>query len=235
MVKATPKPKTAFNARQTFVLGVSLGSPSHESGALEAIVDALNLGNFSKGVVDLSDTLKRYKYINDGMDDLAAIKRARAEGDAWLARNAHILDKLSVNKIEVRRWDEWLIHPQYESTRNLFEELYKTNAELREAIDRDIRNFHERAYGTVGEISPNSYELSRKFFIEELSAHSLLYTETNGVNVYPGKQLECFRVVRDGKVLGAPQALIQSPYVKMVMHSFDRTIQQDRGPVRAVA
>lgn len=221
MAKATPKPKTAFNARSTFVLGISLGSQSHEGDSLAAIVSAINDGSFSKGVIDLSDTLKRYKYMADGMDGVSAAKLAKAEGDAWLARNGFLLDRLEVKELDIRRWDEWLAHPHYAHTRQLFEHIFRSCEVLRDAVDRDIRGFYARAYGESEDIAPQAYELSRQFFLEELAAHSLLYAEYNAVNVYPGKQLECFKVIRQGLVPDAPQALVSSPYAKLVMHSFE--------------
>lgn len=234
MVRATPKPKTAFNARTTFVLGVSIGSPSHEGGSLAAIVDAINGGTFSKGVIDLSDTLKRYKFMTEGMSETEAAKLALTGGDAWLGRNQKYLNRLKVERLDVRRWNEWIEHPGYQETRKLFERIYESSSELRNAIDHDIRRYYARSYDAIGKIEPRAYELSRQFFLEELAAHSLLYTEYQGVNVYPGKQLECFKIVRQGRLPEAPQALISSPYAKMVMHSFDRPVTDFQQPKQLV-
>lgn len=234
MVRATPKPKTAFNARTTFVLGVSVGSPSHEGDSLAAIVDAINGGSFSKGVIDLSDTLKRYKFMTEGMNETEAVKCALAGGDAWLGRNQKFLDRFKVEHLDVRRWNEWIEHPDYLETRKLFEKLYESSSELRDAIDHDIRRYYVRSYSAIGTIEPHAYELSRQFFLEELAAHSLLYSEYQGVNVYPGRQLECFKIIRQGQLPDAPQALVSSPYAKLVMHSFDRPVTDFQQPKQLV-
>ena len=220
MAKINIKPKAAWRARSSFVLGVSMGSQNHVGEALEAIINQINNGSFTDGIIDLSDTLNRYRYLAEGKTMAEATAIARNEGNRWLEDNGHILSKLTV-PTAIRRWDEWLNHPEYSTAREQYKKLYKSNPSLRLAIDQDIENFYARNYG-VAEITKTMRSLSTKYYLEELAVQTLILTEKSSTVMYPGKQLECFKLIRSGKIADAPTSLVNSPYARLVVHSFVR-------------
>lgn len=218
MARVNVKPKAAWRARSSFVLGISMGSQNHEGEALEAIIDQINAGSFTDGIIDLSDTLNRYRYIAEGKSEAEAIAIARNEGNQWLAINGHILSKLNV-PVAIRRWDESLSHPDYPEVRDQYQNIYGSDAALRSAIDQDIENFYARNYGIV-DISEEQRKLSTEYYLEELAVQTLILREKPSTVMYPGKQLECFKLIRSGQIPDAPTALASSPYARLVVHSF---------------
>jgi hypothetical protein len=91
MARVALRPKTAWAARSAFVLGVSMGSQNHEGESLKAIVNAINESRFKSGLIDVSDTLNRYRYLQQGFTARAAITKARQEGQVWIERNNDLL------------------------------------------------------------------------------------------------------------------------------------------------
>lgn len=221
MAKVTVRAKQAWRSRSLFSLDVSMGSQNHEGEALAAIVEAINAGPFTGGVINVADTLNRYRYIDAGLSEADALARARSEGKDWLERNKAELSKLRMPN-DVRRWDVWLNAPEYAETRALFERLYRENRQLACAIEHDLERFHAR-HGNH-DISERSRSLSRAYFLEELAVHSLLLKSYRATALYPGKQLECFRVIREGCIPGAPQSLVDSTYSRLVVHSFEKPL-----------
>lgn len=218
MAKISIKPKTAWRARSSFVLGISMRSQNHQGEALEAIIDQINNGSFTDGIIDLSDTLNRYRYMAEGKSEADALAIARNEGNEWLEKNNHLLSKLRIPTI-VRRWDEWLNHPDYSATREQYQKIYEANPILQSAIKQDIENFYARNYG-ITKIVDDMRSLSCAYYLEELTVQTLILREKPSTVIYPGKQLECFRLIRSGQVSDAPTALATSPYARLVVHSF---------------
>lgn len=235
MANINVKPKAAWSARASFILGISMGSQNHVGEALEAIIDKINNGFFTDGIIDLSDTLNRYRYIAEGKSQSKALAIARNEGDEWLAKSNHILSRLSVPAI-VRRWDEWLSHPDYSATRERYQKIFKANLLLQSAINQDIENFYVRNYG-ISKISESMHSLSVEYYLEELAVQTLILKEKPSTVIYPGKQLECFKLIRSGQISDAPTPLANSPYARLVVHSFVQppAVNQNRGVVAVPA
>lgn len=226
MTKVSIKPAFGWNTQDAFILGISMGSLNHEGSSLAAIVQKINQRGFRGGLIDLSDTLNRYTYrAIEGLSETAAADKARKDGDQWLSRNRNILAQLRMSA-PVRRWDEWLNHPGYPAMRATFQKLYDNSVLLRTAIDNDVHRFYRRRYGLTT-MDDGSKCLSRMYYLEELAVQSVIASEKPATFLYPGKQLDCFKVIRDGLIEGAPSGLANSTYTRLVLHSFD-TKKQDR-------
>lgn len=233
MAKTSISAKSAWKNYSSFMLGVSMGSQNHEGEALEAIVDRINAGSFTEGVIDLADTLNRYRYIAEGKTEKDAIEISRAEGDEWLVRNAHILSGLQV-PYKIHRWDEWLNHPRYSETIDEIRRLYIDSRILRESLDQDIKNFYARNYGIV-DISEGQRKLSTEYYLEELAIATIMLEEKPSLVMYPGKQLNCFRLIRDGKLPEAPASLSNSSFSRLIIHSFERAPVANQNRVMVAA
>ncbi len=220
MAKTSISAKSAWKTNSSFMLGISMGSQNHEGEALEAIVDRINEGGFTHGVLDVADTLNRYRYIGDGIPEREAIEITRNEGGDWLERNNHIISRLRM-PVAVHRWDEWLSHPKYPETIAQIRELYANNHILCQAVEQDIDNFYVRNYGTA-EVSSERRHLSVEYYLEELAVAAIMLDEKPSLVMYPGKQLNCFRLIRDGKVPEAPPSLSNSSFSRLIIHSFQR-------------
>lgn len=220
MAETSINAKAAWRSHSSFMLGISMGSQNHEGEALEAIVDRINSGGFSTGVLDLADTLNRYRYIADGRSEQEAIDISRTEGDEWLRRNADILSRLKV-PATVHRWDEWLNHPKYPEAINKIRGLYASSHVLRDALNTDIDNFYVRNYGTTN-VSEERRALSAEYYMEELAVAAIMLETKPSLVMYPGKQLNCFRLIRDGKIPDAPPSLSSSSFSRLIIHSFQR-------------
>ncbi len=220
MARTSISAKSAWKSNSFFMLGISMGSQNHEGEALEAIVDRINAGGFTHGVLDVADTLNRYRYIGEGKPEREAIQIARNEGSDWLERNNHIISRLRM-PVAVHRWDEWLSHPKYPETIAQIRRLYANNNTLCQAVDQDIDKFYVRNYGTA-EVSPKKRHLSVEYYLEELAVAAIMLEEKPSLVMYPGKQLNCFRLIRDGKVPDAPPSLSNSSFSRLIIHSFQR-------------
>ena len=223
MAKINVKNKTEWFSHSSFTLGISMGSQNHEGEALEAIINKLNESHFSKGVIDLSDLLNRYRHMANGKSNKEALLIAKKEGDNWLQRNGKTLFKLKV-PFTVHRWDEWLTHKDFGASITQAKKMYLESNDLRNSIQKDIRNFSLRTYGTEL-ISKQRQKLSIQYYLEEIAAHNLLLKQEPGLVIYPGKQLESFKAIREGKVANAPETLTNSEYCRLVIHSFEKDIR----------
>lgn len=220
MARTSVSAKSAWQAHSSFMLGISMGSQNHEGEALEAIVDRINEGGFTHGVLDVADTLNRYRYVGEGKSIQEAIDIARQEGSDWLERNESILSRLKM-PAAVHRWDEWLNHPKYPNKIEQIKELYLNSDALCQALDQDIHNFYVRNYGTA-DVSAELRNLSVEYYLEELAVAAIMLKEKPSLVMYPGKQLNCFRLIRDGKIPDAPQSLSNSSFSRLIIHSFQR-------------
>lgn len=220
MAKTSISAKTAWQSHTSFMLGISMGSQNHEGEALEAIVERINAGGFTSGVIDVADTLNRYRYIGDGVQPEDAMDISRNEGDEWLKRNWHILAKLKM-PISIHRWDEWINHQKYSESIKEIRNICSSSPLLREALEDDIDNFYKRNYGRTA-VSQERRALSAEYYMEELAVAAVMLREKPSLVMYPGKQLNCFRLIREGKIPDAPRSLSTSSYSRLIIHSFQR-------------
>lgn len=219
MAIASIKSKGGWKDQTRFCLGISMGH-NHQSESLEAIVAWINQSPFESGIIDLSDTLNRYNFMRDGVTEDKAAQRALQQGDDWLLQNESILEKLS-KPVEIIRWNAWLKNPDYADVHAKVVRAYQENLAFQHAVLQDIKTFLSRK----GEdATGKDYALCRAYLIEEIACHSLLYNSSDMAAIYPGKQLESYRVIRAGAVPGIAADLTHSPFVRLVVHSFDKPV-----------
>ncbi len=223
MVKVKPKNVFAFRHIKTCCLGVSLHSTNHSGEKLSAVIEYINQ-NFNNLLIDLSDTLYSHHYMSLGLSRTEAFFKAQLEGDRWIEENQAILDKINI-PYKIVRWENWLKHEDFQSLYDNFYDLFVTNDVFHEAVMVDIRNYYKRRYNKdVDGMHHRFLKSSVAYLIEEIACHTLLAREyTDIVNVYPGKQLECFRVVREGKVKDAPSGLENFGHIRLCLYETDIT------------
>ncbi|MEV4436608.1 tRNA-dependent cyclodipeptide synthase [Streptomyces sp. NPDC049585] len=123
------------------VLLISVGQRYHEGDKLQATVDLANRSGFGQVTIAVADTLQRTNYT--GLPPEQAYAQALAAGDAWLARNAAILDRLTMSH-PVLRWDQALRDPMYPVFRERIEHAYHHEPDYRQAVHATVARFLDR-------------------------------------------------------------------------------------------
>ncbi len=210
MAKISVKSSGGWKGGGGFVLGVSMGSVNHEGESLAALVDWINQSSFTHGIIDVSDTLNRYSFMSRGFKEDDSRLMARAQGDTWLKKAAPITAYLKKD-VKIIRWDTWLDDERYPQTLRDVQSIYDRDSQFRMAVYQDISNFFARR-----EIQPdiNQAKHSISYFLEEIAAHTLLHRDNALATIYPGKQLESYRLIRSGYPF--PCGIAASPYVRLV-------------------
>lgn len=223
MAIADIKSKGGWKGETRFCLGISVGQ-NHSGESLAAIVDWINKSSFEKGIIDLSDTLNRYNFMRDGASEDQSFTLARQQGDKWLSENSSTLKRLK-KPIEIIRWDTWLQDPAFEKVKANVQTIHAQSLPLQYAVLQDVKAFLIRK-GTAA--SEKDHLLCRQYLLEEIAGHSLLYRIPDLAALYPGKQLESYKAIRSGRVGGVSAGLAQSPFVRLVVHSYERSLTPAR-------
>ncbi len=221
MLKARAKGSSGWKDYKSCSIGISLRSPNHTGEALEAIVEWMN-GKFDYCTIDLTDSLERHNImLETGMTEAEAHKRANQMGDEWLQANGPILSKLQM-PMSMLRWDHWhsesnkpkLLRLQAEFTKAAF-----NDPNFNDALEADINRFYERRFGLKpNQVSQEQREMSRKYLIEEMAGHTLLYKDYRSATIYPGVQQESFKMLRDGLVNDVSKGLTKSYYTRLTIY-----------------
>lgn len=221
MMKARAKGSPDWNLYKSCSIGISLKSPNHTGEALEAIVDWMN-GKFEYCTIDLTDSLERINIAaQKGITEDEARREANALGDAWMRENSHILSNLRM-PMSLLRWDHWHSEsrkPELEKLKILFKHAVDNNPKFSEAVNEDVNHFYERRFGlNAHQINQEQRELSQRYLIEEMAGHSLLYSDYRCATIYPGRQQESFKMLRESAVPNVPKGLENSYYTRLVVY-----------------
>lgn len=126
------------------LMPISVGQPIHEGKKFIAVLKLVNHA-FKKCTILVDDTVQwhtRKIAHPDKCDDLL-YQEALWEGDEWLVRNVQAFSELSI-PYDIQRWDNWFKHPQFNDQLKKIKDLYETNADFRNAIDLNIRDYLDR-------------------------------------------------------------------------------------------
>lgn len=219
MARVSARSETKWTNLPRFHLGISMGSGHHHGETLTAIVDWLNTHNFECGMIDVSDTLNRYNYMIAGTPEKEAFEITRREGVKWELQNKQVLSNLKM-PIKLIHWDQWLQDPRFNPYHSAFHAAFDRNPAFRMAIMQDIQRHYSRKYNqSIHERSAADIELSKEFYIEELAVLSIQFEDYPCVEVYPGRELDCVKIVRGGQVKGVPDGLKNAVYASLFIHS----------------
>jgi tRNA-dependent cyclodipeptide synthase len=219
-------------------MGVSLHSPNHRGNSLAAMVRWVNeTGKFDEFKVGLSDTLNRHNYVmEEGISYEQAAKKASCIGQEWLDENLSILENLEI-PYELVRWDYWLHNYSdvVESNRASFYQAFNNNQSFRESILDDVRKYFNRHHGVdLSNADPDKIGLSIEYLIEELAVYSVIFDTYPSTAIYPGKQLACFELIRNGDVLGdIPLTIKESKFIRLALHGAEPAWHRDPTPEQA--
>ena len=217
MIKAAFKQSTSHLAPyERFLMGISMGSQNHTGEKLKAVVQCLNQTQLTQGVIDISDTLRRYSYMQD-MPPLQARRKALQDGQSWLTKNKETLAKIKA-KTHIVRWDTWLKDTRFPKYLKQFQNAYKDCPSLRSAIAKDIDRFYSRRFNDAAQDKTN-LNLSIAFYLEELAVMSIQFEDMPTAQIYPGKELECLKLVRSGQVPNVPTGIQNARFFRINVYN----------------
>ncbi|AGH98352.1 hypothetical protein A11S_1546 [Micavibrio aeruginosavorus EPB] len=217
-MKVAPKSLSIWKEYKTACVGISMHSENHVGEALHGMLNWVQ-ENFENCILDFSDLLYRHNYISAGYSPEVAFKLSQEDGSKWLRNNMDIIQSISI-PTKIIHWQTWLNHPDFIPNLNQFRHAYNTQPAFRDALLGDVSKFYKRKNSEPSS-GIESIENSVEYMLEELAAHSILYTEHPSAVIYPGKQHESFKMVRAGQVASVPQGIKNSKYVRMIVYNFD--------------
>jgi tRNA-dependent cyclodipeptide synthase len=192
-------------------LGVSVGQPYHDGEKFAATVEWA-ARHFEHIRVDVSDTLQRHRLVGEGASYPEAEARSLGAGDQWIAGARPVLIECE-RSFSVVRWNAWLQRPDFLAVLDQYARLASSDPVLSRAIAADVEGFIERREKKGLLNAGVARATSRAYLLEELSVITLQGAAERSARIYPGPQLECFKVVRDGQVPDAPAGLGRDYYV----------------------
>lgn len=171
-------------------ISVGLGLTVHEGNKFLGTLKLINSA-FNCFTILLDDSIQRYtmRILSNSSDEEIYAKAIR-EGDLWLERNSCILE-LSTIPYNIKRWDDWLNHSDYQNSREIIDKLYKTDHEYRSAIEETIKEFLVRFKKNIKEEDlykfnhDYAYESCLLYLKEECSVMCLWAKESYDFEVYP--------------------------------------------------
>lgn len=223
MLKIKPKNNIKQFNKKKACLGISLDSTNHAGENLRKIIDFIN-DNFDSLIIDLSDTLYTHHYMATGISHAEAYYKSRAEGDKWIKKHSDILNEITV-PFQIIRWDQWTSDSDYKAISDEFYTLFEENTTFKNAVVADIKQYYKRKLDiNIDNVSYNSLRSSIAYIIEEISCHTILTRQYPDVTVvYPGKQLESYKVIRNGIVTDAPSGIETTKHLRLCLYETQNT------------
>lgn len=198
------------------LMEISVGQDYHEGDKLRATVRWIN-GHFSQVHICLGDTLHRHNLMFERCEDetRAAIE-SRLIGDAWLVRNAEILQGFTI-PLSLSRWNDWLAAPRFAFTRSAIQQIFETQPCFKEAVLTDANRFISSKLRQGVLVNSHDFALRKcvDLILEEIAGLALAFEEHGPIDLYPGMQFESLRLLRSDASLGAPRHLHISRFVRI--------------------
>jgi len=195
--------------------GISPGHLSHEGDKLESLLD-WGQKNFSKCIINLSDSLYRHNYQAAGLHEIPAYKASLEAGEKWIFQNKKILDNYKNFIEKLFRWDRWIYHADYSKIKSDIDDYYKNNAAFRESIQEDIKDFLDRKIRQGAEIDLNNASIYFKnYLLEEASCYVIIGRSYNPARIYPGKDLKTFEHLRLGETPTHLMGMEKIPHIEV--------------------
>ena len=190
--KIKPKRKTAqWKDFEVARLQISMDNEKQTGEKLKNAVDWCCSGRFVRVVAIVSDTLNWFNLsVKHNLNKADALKLALHEGDLWLEKNSFIRDY----NIEIKRWDEWMLHPKYNSRLSVIRKLFLTNEDFKNNLNEVSKRIMESKLLDLTTYSDSHLkrfrEMSKEYILCELSVFSIMFNEEEAIEIYPGSWLK---------------------------------------------
>ena len=168
-------------------LQISVGQDYHEGMELKATLEWAS-NNFETVTVCVNDTLQRHNYEFTGTSPEDAYRVSMEDGEEWIGRNLSYIE--SYPNIMVVRWNEWRDRETYSTILQGMHDLYDTNKVFRKAVDDEITNFWQRRKVAWRDDMFSKFKHhSKEYLLEECAVFSIMFSEQEAADVYPGSTL----------------------------------------------
>lgn len=201
------KTGASWKAFNTARLQISVGQPYHEQAKLEATLNWVK-HRFDRVIICANDTLQRFNFEFEGMSSEDAYNRSESEGREWLERNIALMRTLP--SVEIYRWNHWKEQPDFQESYDKTLNLYQSNEEFRQAIDKNVMDFWDRRKEPTLSSAykfQKFFSLSRDYLLEETAVFSMMFKKDRAMDIYPGTVLLPCTVFQGRKVTDAPEGL----------------------------
>lgn len=210
-------------------IGISIGNPAHEGDKLKSILKWVDK-RFENCIITLSDTLYRYTYMAQGMDEAQAYFTALREGELWLERNREAFKIFDHALLQFDRWNKWLKHPDYPAVFQQLSTLYKQDGKLQNAFAKDVSAYISRCQKRGEDIDvAKASENSLAYLIEETACYILIGRAYEAWRAYPSRDMACFRYMRRPDIPENLKGIEKAPHLEL---NFKRKI---KAPASVVA
>jgi hypothetical protein len=173
--------------RKRFIMPISVGQNVHENGRMESTLSLVSR-SFKSGVVLIDDVVQRHtlKIHSPNLSDTVLYEMAREDGNIWLQRYQHRIQKTLGDKVSILRWEYFLKHADFNACEKKVRRLLKDNPLYKESFERNINEFIGRCFKkNPGLDYLFAYNQCEQYLIEECSAMQLWPTLDVQVEVYP--------------------------------------------------
>lgn len=213
-------------------LGISPGHPSEEGEKLHSLLGWM-CGHFEECYITLSDSLYRFNFRMNGQNDVKAYLNSLAMGERWLFRNKKVLDEYKGRITAINRWNEWIYHPDFETTLHDITQYYAENTSFNTAVNNDIQEFIKRKLGQGAEMDiAAATRYSLKYMLEEAACYILIGRTYRAARVYPSTDMESFAHLRQDCIPDPIKGLELAPHVRVILNSKTGTVEEEEN-VRA--
>ncbi len=219
IVKTTPKvsEKQLFSHKRCY-FGISLDNPHFSGKSLQALL-LWGVSNFEQCLVLVGDYLRRYnERILKGSTDDEAARAVHELGDVFMQKTEEFFHQLPGKRVTVTRWKPCLESSEYKKSRALLNELFASDADFRESVEKDAFAFVRRQTKRNQKfaVSPEeAAELSCEYLLEEIAVFSALSEQGWKVELYPGPELNVLVEIANGKYQNVPQGLKERVNVEL--------------------
>ncbi len=190
--KAPEEDKLRFSV-STCSVTISVGQHSQEGAKLAATINIINK-KFKSCAIMVCDSLQRHT-LKIGRTHSATILHEKANkiGAQWLKDNQQYFSFFSI-PFEIIRWDTWLAHPQYNTKRNIINNLFNTNIDYQNQLLLAANIFIGR-YQAINYITlnfENALHDSIEYLKEECAVMLLWADKKYNFEIYPSKRNAAF-------------------------------------------
>lgn len=179
------------------VIPVSVGQSYHDEQKFLAMLDLVNQ-NFSSCTIIVADLLQRHTFSLEISNDLAYYMALDA-GKSWVKSQLNNIGMLTI-PYSIRYWNEWLSSDQYKTQREITEDQYQSQPEVRKAFDLSVRIFEER-YRRNDRLDQLNEKAVRatilEYIKEECSVMPLWINENFHFEIYPAKRTPAMAAIYD--------------------------------------
>lgn len=208
-------PKTKMGS--LLLISISMNQPYQTGKYFTAIVDRIinqpETAPIKKVIVLVTDTLNRFNFQMEGLDEEQALLAAKKLGDKWLEQNKDAINLLKekIPSTEVKRWDDYRLryakkfNDYLQEIKNIYDDVKNNN--YKKVVNERAEQIANKCLNSESEIINNSNEgqlnntsfnlmqkkgkiitLSEEYIFEESAIRpTLAYIENATHELYKGK------------------------------------------------